>query len=149
MAYTGSGMLPLCCTAVISCQGAWGQRNNDALKCLRSPSGALMNGDRLCLQSKRCWHCWILHLLEKYQNICYPWANVCVRCSWGGEELLSEWMSGMMNFSGEMDWTYAWMSDCQKGNITPAEVEFCPAQSPFSKPLWEWKVRRENQSLSM
>lgn len=51
LAYTGSGMLPLCCTAVILCRGAWGQRNNEALKCLRSPSGTLMNGDRLYLQS--------------------------------------------------------------------------------------------------
>lgn len=42
-------------------------------------------------------------------------------------------MRGMIDFSGVMDWAFAWRSICQKGNIRPVEEEFCPAQSSSSK----------------
>lgn len=78
---------------------------------------------------KRCWHCWIVHLLEKYQNN----ATLEQRSAYASSETWwSFWC--MVDFSGKMDWDLSWRLDyCQKGSIVPAE--FCPAQTSSSKHL--------------
>lgn len=96
-----------------------------------------MNGDRLYLQSQKSLTLLNSTPLGEVPKHCYPWANVCV---FAAAEVsrsccLSEWKAWWTSLERRTDWALAWRSDCQKGNIRPAEVDFCPAQSSSSKHL--------------
>lgn len=137
-ACTRSGMLALCCTAVVLCCSTWRQQRNEALKCLCCLPGT---PDEL-------WQA-VFTILKGADTAEFPaaWRStktlvplskfVHVACHWGMEELLSPWTRGKLDLSGESDRVLAWRSDCQKGNIKSAEVELSPAQSSSSKKKYD------------
>lgn len=85
--------------------------------------------------SKRCWHCRIPHLLEKYQNFATLERTSACSPQWefgGAVVWLNEETEEVLWRDGP---SLPRRSNCQRGHIRPAEVELWPARPSSTKHL--------------
>lgn len=97
-----------------------------------------------CIYSaKRCWHCWILHLLEKYQNIAtleqMPICSSRLRCG-GAAVWVNEWHHrDELSSRLKVGLSKGWYQTC-RGGVCPAECSSTKHLGSTKLGLWAWEA---------
>lgn len=97
-----------------------------------------------CIYSaKRCWHCWILHLLEKYQNIAtleqMPICSSRLRCGGAAVWVNEGHHRDELSSRQKVGLSKGWYQNCW-GGVCPAQCSSTKHLGKTKLGVWAWEA---------